>query len=367
VADAAGVLPGQLDVDAVLELVVRDQRRPATAAVSGELVAPADELVEAFAATLVARPQTQRTYERACRRFARWLGALASPADLTAANVARYHAHLVAGGRSSATVKKDRAALNTFLRWLAEHDRVPAAQVREALAVRLPRAERTDRELPKALGADQYDRLLREAKARIADDPLTGARDLAIVLVLGDAGLRCEELAHLQRRDFLPARKGAQLRALDVRHGKGDRQRRVKLGTDAARAIVRWDRERARAFGSPASDAPLFITLGRRRRDGTYTRVGGRCGQAVLADVLKRLGAAAELPDELRHPHALRHTCATELLRAGATVADVRVFLGHASVKTTSIYLASGEDRQEHVVRLRERGRPTLDDDRGAA
>lgn len=95
--------------------------------------------------------------------------------------------------------------------------------------------------------------------------------------------------------------------------------------------------------------------------------MGGRCGQAVLADVLKRLGAAAQLPDELRHPHALCHTCATELLRAGATIADVRIFLGHASVKTTSIYLASGEDRQEHVVALRERGRPTLDTDREAA
>jgi hypothetical protein len=61
--------------------------------------------VEAFAATLVARPQTQRTYERACRRFARWLGALAGPENLTAANVAPYHAHLVACGRSSAAVK----------------------------------------------------------------------------------------------------------------------------------------------------------------------------------------------------------------------------------------------------------------------
>jgi hypothetical protein len=44
----------------------------------------------------------------------------------------------------------------------------------------------------------------------------------------------------------------------------------------------------------------------------------------------------------------------------------VRVFLGHASVKTTSIYLASGEERQEQVVQLRERGRATLDDDREA-
>ena len=361
--DMATVLHG--DVDEVLELALLQPAVGATA-VSGELIAPAEELLAGFAATLVARPQTQRTYRRACARFVRWLGPLAGPEDLTAANLARYHEYLVASDRSSATVKKDRAALNSFLRWLSEHEYLPARQAREALAVRLPRARRQTRDAPKALSAEQYQRLIREAKARIADDLLAGARDLAIILVLGDAGLRCEELAELDRRDFLPARTGARLRALDIRHGKGDCQRRVKLSTDATRAIVRWDRERTRALGEPASNHPLFITLGRRRRDGTYTHVGGRCHQEVLADILKRVGAAAELPEELRHPHALRHTCATELLRAGANVSDVRTFLGHASVKTTSIYLASGEDRQEHVVTLRERGRPTLDEDREA-
>ena len=360
-------IAGQLDVDEVLELVVRDERAPAPVSVRGELVAPAADLVERFTATLVARPQTQRIYALACARFVRWLGPLAGPEDLTAASIAAYHAHLVAGGRSSATVRKDRAALTSLLRWLAEHELLPARQAREALAVRLPRARRTTRETPRALSAGEYERLVREAKAPIADDPLAGTRDLAIVLVLGDAGLRCEELAALQRRDFLPARRGAKLRALEVRHGKGDRQRRVRLSGAATRAIVRWDRERARVLGDPGPGDPLFITLGRRRRDGSHARLGARCGQEVVADVLKRLGAAAELPAELRHPHALRHTCATELLRAGATLADVRVFLGHASVKTTSIYLDSGEDRQEHVVELRERGRPALDDDRDAA
>ena len=76
---SAAAIPGQLDVDEVLELAVRDERAPAPTAVRGELVAPAEELAEAFAATLVARPQTQRTYLRACRRFARWLGPLAGP------------------------------------------------------------------------------------------------------------------------------------------------------------------------------------------------------------------------------------------------------------------------------------------------
>jgi site-specific recombinase XerD len=175
---------------------------------------------------------------------------------------------------------------------------------------------------------------------------------------------RGEELAALDRLDFLPARRGAKLRALDVRHGKGDRQRRVRLSRRTADAIVRWDRQRAATLGPSADDAPLFITLGRRRRDGTYTSVGRRCHQPVLAAVVAQLGAAAELPGELAHPHALRHTCATELLRAGASVVDVCDFLGHASTKSTSIYLHSGPERQEAAVLARERGRLTLDEDR---
>ena len=354
-------------VGEALGLVVRDRALEAPVVV-GELVAPAEQLVDAFAATLVARPQTQRTYARACMRFVRWLGPAVGPEDLTAANLARYHSHLVAGGRASTTVKKERAALNSFVRYLAEHEHLPGRQAREALAVRLPRAKRAVRDDPlKALSGAQYRRLIQAAKARMAEEPLAGARDLAIVLVLGDGGLRCEELAWLDRRDFLPVREGAKLRALDVRHGKGDCQRHVKLSTAATRAIIRWDRERALAFGAPDRDEPLFITLGRRRRNGTYLAVGGRCGQEVLGGILKRLGAAAELPAQLRHPHALRHTCATEMIRAGADVGDVRIFLGHASVKTTSVYLASDEDRQEHVVELRERGRATLDEDRDAA
>jgi len=78
---------------------------------------------------------------------------------------------------------------------------------------------------------------------------------------------------------------------------------------------------------------------------------------------MKRLGHAARIPVKLCHAHALRHTCATELLRSGANLADVRTMLGHASIKTTSIYLSSDAQRQEDVVARRERGRIVLDDD----
>lgn len=48
--------------------------RHATPATAGARLAAADELVSAFALTLVASPQTHRTYRRACRSFTNWLG-----------------------------------------------------------------------------------------------------------------------------------------------------------------------------------------------------------------------------------------------------------------------------------------------------
>jgi len=90
--------------------------------VIGEVVSPAAELAAAFVATLAARPQTQETYRRACRRFVAWLGPDAGPMDLTLASVSAYQREL--DGRdpplSPTTVRKDRAAINSFLRFCVD-------------------------------------------------------------------------------------------------------------------------------------------------------------------------------------------------------------------------------------------------------
>jgi len=69
----------------------------ATAPGSSDLVVRGAVASAVDVLTLVAAPQTERTYRRACRRLVDWLGPLAGPEDLTAANVAAYHAQLVAG------------------------------------------------------------------------------------------------------------------------------------------------------------------------------------------------------------------------------------------------------------------------------
>lgn len=364
------VIPGQLDVEEVFKLArLEEQAPPAPAtAATGELVPTLEPLVTAWVATLSDAPQTQRTYRQASARFLAWLGPKAGPDALTLHTMAAYQAHLAKPGpdatrRSSATIRKERAALNSLLRWAIEHDLIDRQQGALATSVRLPKAQTAGDEAPKALDDAQYQRLIDVVTAQSARDRLIGARDLAMVRTLGDAGLRCEELAALERRDFLPARQGAALRVLNVRFGKGDRQRKVKLTPTATTAIVAWERERTRTLGPAAERDPLFITLGRRRRDGFYTSPGRPVGAELLADVLKRYGQRADLPADLRHPHVLRHTMATRWRRRGRDLETLRKQLGHASMKTTQVYLAADPTHEDAEVLAFDRPALTLEDD----
>ncbi len=218
-------------------------------AVAGELVSPAEDLVATFALSLGSGSsvETVRTYRGACERFVGWLverhGPGAGPEHLTLASVAAYEDSLAGVGLSLATIRKDRSAINRMLCFLAEHELMDPAQARLARSRHLPTAHHGERERPKALTDVAYRRLVTEAEATVASDQLLGWRDVAIVRLLGDAGLRIEELLALDRADFLPKRKGARLRAIRVQHGKGNRQRIVELtpAATATAAVRRWD------------------------------------------------------------------------------------------------------------------------------
>ena len=349
------------------------------AAVAGDLVSPAHELVEEFVLTLgegAKAAKTAKTYRSACERFAAWLvatdGPLAGPEAVTLKAIATYEAELRAHGLAEATVRKDRSAINRWVRHLGEFGHLDPERVRLVLARRLPPGPTGDRGRPKALDELAWRRLVTVAEAQIAHHPLQGWRDLAIVRTLGDAGLRCEELVDLERRDFVAKRKGARLRALDVRHGKRNRRRRVELKPQAERALLKWDELRRELGPPPGEDPlppsrwPLFVTLGRRRRDGSYTRLGQRATHDVAQDLLARLGARADIPPDLRHPHVLRHTFATRYYRQTRDLAGLQRLLGHADPKTTMVYVDDSPTDRERLMLLASDEPTTLDEDRAA-
>lgn len=85
-------------------------------------------------------------------------------------------------------------------------------QARLALALQPPRPSAEDTTRPiEALSERQYERKVGEAERLAAREPLLGWRHVAILRVLGECGLRAEELVRLERR-HVPA---------STRHGSG--------------------------------------------------------------------------------------------------------------------------------------------------
>lgn len=77
-------------------------------------------------------------------------------------------------------------------------------------------------------------------------------------------------------------------------------------------------------------------------------------GSTIYA-LYRRYATAADLPPRLRHPHIFRHSNPTHQLTAGADLADVKDWMGHKDMKSTSIYAQiTNKRREEHNARMRE-------------
>lgn len=157
---------------------------------------------------------------------------------------------------------------------------------------------------------------------RTASNAPSAVRNHALITVLWQAGLRISEALDLRVSDFSLAES-----EIHVRHGKNDKARFVQCGPDAVSATARWIAVRDTLELPP--NAPLFCTLKGERLNGSYVR-----------KTLNRLARGAGWSKRI-HPHALRHTFAVNLARNGVPAAFIQRQLGHESLATTSIYLAS--------------------------
>lgn len=181
--------------------------------------------------------------------------------------------------------------------------------------------------LPKALDVGQVRQLLASCDRSTA----VGRRDFAILTMLVRLGLRAGEVAALEL-DHVDWRHGE----IAVR-GKGNRHERLPLPVDVGRAVAAYLRR-----GRPTAES-RHVFLRVRAPHQTLTSSG------VTSVVI---GAAHKAGLPAVGPHRLRHTAATEMLRAGAPLAEIGQVLRHRSPLSTAIY--AKVDR----VALRELARP---------
>jgi len=246
-------------------------------------------------------------YERIARLFLCQLGDAGLGVErLSAAEVTAFVAR-ECPRRSVPSARYLVCGLRSLLRYLHLVGVVPVS-----LVAAVPGVAARRRKLPRALEPAVVARLLASCDRRRT----VGRRDHAIMLLLGRLGLRAGEVAALQLEDF-DWRAGEML----VR-GKGDRHERLPLPVDVGQALVLYLRRR----GQQPTRA-LFVRV-RAPRGALDAR--GVC--AVVHDACVRAG----IPPV--GAHRLRHTAATGMLRAGASLPEIAEVLRHHRLETTTIY-----------------------------
>ncbi len=169
----------------------------------------------------------------------------------------------------------------------------------------------TPKKLPETLTEGECIALTSQPKPRYP----TGLRDLAMIRLMLNTGLRAAECLNLQVRhvDWMTGK-------IMVREGKGKRDRTLWVNEDVLILLRTWREKR-----SAQSDV-LFTTL-----------QGNRINDRALRAMVKRRAEKAWIPKDV-HPHTLRHTFATEFYRQTKDIRLTQKMLGHADLSTTMIY-----------------------------
>jgi site-specific recombinase XerD len=257
--------------------------------------------IDSFLRSQALSDATRRAYRRDLDELAGWLRRSGlSLESFDARAFARYAAELGADrpGRqprklAQTTVARKLAAVRSLVRATRGPGNVPDLAV----------SGRRRRRLPHAPRPAETDALLAELDR---EDPL-GLRNRALLELVYSAGLRAQEAVDLTLADVDFEQEHVHVR------GKGDKERVVPLGEEAAYRLRRY-LEHGRPHLARGAIDTLFLSAR---------------GKPLETSTLRRL---------LPNPHRLRHAFATHLLEGGADLRTIQELLGHSSLSTTQIY-----------------------------
>jgi integrase/recombinase XerD len=227
------------------------------------------------------------------------------------------------------------ADLEKFVQWIAELGMVPGSQARVISGLKgfykyclveqitttdpsaLLEAPRLKRALPDVLSFTEIEAIIEQIDLSKPE----GGRNKAMLETMYSCGLRVSEVVNL-RISCLYLQDGF-IRII----GKGDKERLVPIGDDAAKYIELYrGTQRVHIAVKPGQEDILFLN----RRGSRLTRV-------MVFLIIKELTRMARITKKVS-PHTFRHSFATHLVEGGADLRAVQEMLGHESITTTEIY-----------------------------
>jgi integrase/recombinase XerD len=297
---------------------------------STKIAAVAASFLDHLAVERGAAANTLLSYRRDLNRYLDYLDLLGvtSIGAITSNTVSGFLAHLREGDADHMALSATSAARGVIavrgLHRFALRERLVDADVAHEIRPPTP-AKR----LPKAITLEQVESLIEAAG--FEQTPLA-VRDRALVELLYGTGARISEAVGLAVDDI----------DLDGRtvllSGKGGKQRRVPLGSFAAKAVDAYLIRVRPALAANGTGTPRLLL---NSRGGPLSR---QSAWSLLRSAAEKAGLANNIS-----PHTLRHSFATHLLEGGADVRVVQELLGHSSVTTTQIYTLVTVDQLRQI------------------
>lgn len=254
---------------------------------------------------MLCRPRTIQFYVFTLGKFMDWIakGSVVRADEISARHVRMYLSALAQRELADTYVHSHARAIRTFVRFLHSEGYHPSEVKFQMPAI-------AQKRLP-VLVADELRQVISVCKQ---------SRDLALVLLMADTGIRRAELCALNWGD-IDINKGT----IAIREGKGGKFRTVIAGVRTRRALLKYRR----------------TVLSERSSPVLQTRSGGRMSHNGLRSMLLRIGNRAGIR---LSPHILRRTFATLSLRAGMNPLHLQGLLGHSSLEMTNHYVQMLDD-----------------------
>lgn len=155
-------------------------------------------------------------------------------------------------------------------------------------------------------------------------------RDLAIIVILLNCGLRREEISSLN----IDSIKNGTLEII----GKGNKQRYIGLNDSVIKVINNWLEIRTEKE-IDTNEKALFIS-----------QKNNRLSKESVGNIVKKYIIKIGLDPEVYSTHNLRHSCAMAMYENGEDPLILKALLGHASLNTTTIYVHANAEKVKNAV-----------------
>lgn len=268
-------------------------------------------------------PKTLASYEYALNRFLASKRVPERPAQLTGDHLTLWIADLNRTGMAPASVKHYRQHVWAFLGWLWRRGDIERDPRRGLAPLAVPEPVR------RTATVETVTRMLTVAAS---DDSVGNSlRDMLIIQMLWDTGIRISELAQLQLDDVDLGNSVLYVRGVT----KNYTQRTVPFSASTKVRLLEYrDRRRGKEPGA------LFLTYDRR------PITAGTVQQAIKA-LAKRAGVECSA-------HDLRRGFASRMALAGIDIRNMATLLGHKSL-AMSAYYARAAETESAVKQYREK------------